>query len=69
MKIFLRLDIVALSRAALLSLSVCHTEGKGDTIKWTIGTPRREKKQEETQNVVYRESYTVCRWKFVVTYV
>ena len=26
-------------RANSLSLRVCHTEGKGATIRWTMGTP------------------------------
>lgn len=39
MKIFLRFEMVGVSRAVSSSRRVCHTEGKGKAIRWTMGTP------------------------------
>ena len=41
MSIFLRLEMVSVSRAEPSSLRVCHTLGNGETIRWTMGTPER----------------------------
>ena len=50
MKIFLRFEMVCLSRAVSSSRRVCHTEGKGRAIRWTMGTPiggRRDGERDE----------------------
>lgn len=41
-KILLRFWMLERSRFCSLSSNVCHTEGKGDGMRWRIRTPDRE---------------------------
>lgn len=65
--------MVERSRFCSLSLNVCHTDGKGEGIRWTIRTPGREAQDEdhstELHNILYVIIFTVDVLLGVYTFV
>lgn len=58
--ILLRFSIEARSRFCSLSLNVCHTEGKGEGMRWRTCTPARERQRNSQKKKTPCSSLT-CR--------